>query len=345
MADDSAETLLLNLLRGSGLTGLSGIPKVRTFVKNVRLIRPLIELRKADLIAYAKERRLIWREDKSNQLLDYTRNKVRHSLIPMLEQNFNPNIIDTLTRTAKLISGADEFVSDMVTNSLEYVTDDVRQERFAVKVNLMQTFPEFVQGEIIQKLVNKYFRIANLPMRKIADIIELMNHQTGAVYQINKNYQVLSDRKRLIFTKVEDYIKISERFSIEQGFENAEISLKVTPVRKKDIKFNDNPNEEYLDKSKISRTLKIRNKEEGDCFIPLGMLGRVKVSDFLTNEKVSLIDKSKVLVLESGGEIVWVVGHRVSEKFKVDAQTQEAYKIEFSIKNGHKNEQKTDGLE
>jgi tRNA(Ile)-lysidine synthase len=75
------------------------------------------------------------------------------------------------------------------------------------------------------------------------------------------------------------------------------------------------------------------------------MLGRVKVSDFLTNEKVSLIDKSKVLVLESGGEIVWVVGHRVSEKFKVDAQTQEAYKIEFSIKNGHKNEQKTDGLE
>lgn len=344
-ADDSAETLLLNLLRGSGLTGLAGIPKIRTFVKNVRLIRPLIELRKEDLIAYAKERRLVWKEDQSNQLLDYTRNKVRLSLLPMLEKTFNPNIIETLNRTAKLINGADEFISDMVTNSIEHVIDDVRQERFAVKTNLLETFPEFVQGEIIQQLVNKYFRISSLPMKKIADILELMKHQSGAIYQINKNYNVLMDRKRLIFTRVEDYAKVSESFLVEQGFENAEFSLNVTPVRKKDIKFNENPFEEYIDKSKITKALKIRHWEEGDTFIPLGMYGRMKVSDFLTNEKVALIDKSKIMVLVSGSEIVWIIGHRVSDKFKVDRETREAYKLDFQNKNGYKNEQKSDGLE
>ncbi len=344
-ADDSAETLLLNLLRGSGLTGLAGIPKIRTFVKNVRLIRPLLEMRKTDLINYAKERRLIWKEDKSNQLLDYTRNKVRLSLIPMLEKTYNPNIIDTLNRTAKLINGADEFIADMVNNSIDYVIDDVRQERFAVKTNLLQTFPEFVQGEIIQQLVNKYFRISSLPMKKIAEILELINHQSGAIYQINKNYHVLADRKRLIFTKVEDYTKISESFLVAQGFENAEISLKVTPVQKNGIKFNENPYEEYIDKSKITKSLKIRNWEEGDVFVPLGMCGTMKVSDFLTNQKIALIDKEKVLVLVSGNEIVWIVGHRVSDKFKVDKTTFEAYKFNFTQKNGSTNEQKSDGLE
>ncbi len=344
-ADDSAETLLLNLLRGSGLTGLAGIPKIRTFVKNVRLIRPLLDMRKTDLINYAKERRLIWKEDKSNQLLDYTRNKVRLSLIPMLEKTYNPNIIDTLNRTAKLINGADEFIADMVNNSIDYVIDDVRQERFAVKTNLLQTFPEFVQGEIIQQLVNKYFRISSLPMKKIAEILELMNHQSGAIYQINKNYNVLADRKRLIFTKVEDYTKISESFLVAQGFENAEIYLKVTPVQKNGIKFNDNPYEEYIDKSKITKSLKIRNWEEGDTFVPLGMCGTMKVSDFLTNQKIALIDKEKVLVLVSGNEIVWIVGHRVSDKFKVDKSTFEAYKLNFTQKNGFTNEQKSDGLE
>ncbi len=344
-ADDSAETLLLNLLRGTGLTGLAGIPKIRTFVKNVRLIRPLLELRKEDLIAYAKERRLVWKEDKSNQLLDYTRNKVRLSLIPMLQETFNPNIIETLNRTAKLINGADEFIADMVTNSIDYVIDDVRQERFSIKTNLLETFPEFVQGEIIQQLVNKYFRLSSLPMKKIAEILELMKHQSGAIYQINKNYHVLMDRKRLIFTRVEDYTKVSESFIVEQGFENAEFSLNVTAVRKKDIKFNDNPFEEYIDKSKITKALKIRHWEEGDSFIPLGMYGRMKVSDFLTNQKVALIDKSKVLVLVSGDDIVWIVGHRVSDKFKVDKYTRDAYKIDFLNKNGNKNEQKSDGLE
>ncbi len=344
-ADDSAETLLLNLLRGTGLTGLAGIPKIRTFVKNVRLIRPLIELKKEDLITYAKERRLLWKEDKSNQLLDYTRNKVRLSLIPLLEKTFNPNIVDTLNRTAKLISGADEFISEMVSNSIDFVVDDVRQERFAVKTNLLGTFPEFVQGEIIQKLVSKYFRLSSLPMRKIADIIDLMKHNSGAIYQINKNYNVLMDRKKLIFTRVEDYEKVSESFLVEQGFENAEFSLKIDKVRKKDIKFNDNPYEEYIDKSKITKSLKIRHWEEGDTFIPLGMYGRMKVSDFLTNEKVALIDKSKVMVMVSGDEIVWIIGYRVSDKFKVDNLTREAYKLDFQNKNGYKNEQKSDGLE
>ena len=99
-ADDSAETFIMNLLRGSGLTGLSGISSRRPFIKDVMLIRPLLTMKKADLIKYAKKRKLEWHEDETNSLMQYTRNKVRHELLPGLAKDYNPAIIDVINRSA-----------------------------------------------------------------------------------------------------------------------------------------------------------------------------------------------------------------------------------------------------
>jgi tRNA(Ile)-lysidine synthase len=328
-ADDSAETFLINLIRGSGLTGLSGIPAKRQFVKNISIVRPLLCFHKNELFEYTKKRKLLWRQDESNALMNYTRNKIRLDLLPKLETEYNPSIIDTINRTSRLIYGADEIVKDIVKKNIPNLILEANSDKFSMKISMLQTFSEFLQGEFIQYSWLKYFRLQPLALSTIDRILNLFNSQTGAVCEINSQFFALKDRNSLIFSK-----KI-----IEEGFKQlvtvpGEISIgkqKIVfkEIERKDLKYNSDPNIEYFDGKAFEGFIELRTWAEGDSFQPLGMTGEIKISDFLINEKVSLIDKSKILVLTNKMEIIWVVGKRISENFKVKKTSKIIIKAEI----------------
>ncbi len=329
-ANDSAETFLINLFRGAGLTGLSGIPSKRQLVKNVVMVRPLIGFKKAEIIEYAKERKLKWREDESNALMNYTRNKIRLDLLPKLMSDYNPSIIDTINRTSRLIQAADLIVDDIVKKNIATIVGDITPDRFYLKIPTLQTYDEFIQGELIQASMQKYFRSQPLNLNTIDRIISLLNSHTGSIAELGNNYFVLKDRDSLIFSKKTVDVDINERISKTGEFKIGKFKLILKDIKRSEVKFNNDPKIEYIDGDLLPNFLEIRNWEQGDSFQPLGM-GTQKVSDYLTNIKMPLIDKPKVLVLKIKSEIIWLVGLRLSEIFKVTVDTKRIISAEIKI--------------
>lgn len=328
-ANDSVETFFINLLRGSGLTGLCGIPLRRQFIKDVLLVRPLIDFKKSELIQYAKLRNLRWREDETNSLLNFTRNKIRLDLLPKLENDFNTAIIDVINRTTKLLQGADRIIHQYVKRNLPIIVENVSNESFAFNLNIFQTYDKFIQGELIQTAFLKYFRQPPPSLYKIDRILQLMNSDTGSMFEITKSISVVKDRNLLVFYRRKLFQETNLIISKIGSYEIHNKKIVLSEVSKKDVKFSNNPNIEYFDFELVPSVLYIRNWKNGDTFQPLGMENEVKVSDFLTNQKISFLERPNVLVLCSKNDIIWLIGCRISEKFKITEKTNKFLKIEI----------------
>ena len=316
-ADDNAETVLFNLLRGTGLTGLGGIPPKRILSKKVFIVRPFMEFHKSELIEYAEKRELRWYEDETNALLYYTRNKIRHELIPKIEKDFSPTAINTINRSSKLIRGADEFISSHISEIFNKHFQGKKNEKMSFEITFMKTNPEFIQGELIQQGLQVFFNMNSVSMKTIDRIFDLMNSGTGNIIEIGNEIVALNDRGKLIFSKQQEPLKINKKIENIGEYEFAGKKLILERVDRRSLSFKNDPNVEIFDMEFIPKFLYIRNWEEGDRFSPLGMKGTMKVSDFLTNEKVSLIDKKRVYVLSTKTDIIWVIGMRISEKYKI----------------------------
>ncbi len=330
-ADDSAETFFINLLRGSGLTGLRGIPAIRPMNKGVVIIRPFIDKKKKTLVEYAHRRNLEWREDESNNLLQFTRNKVRNELIPYLEDKYSPAIVELINRTSRLIDGADRFISDYVDKVAQSVITDRRKDRFSVKTALFQTFDDFIQGEIIQLLISTFFKAHTLPMAIIDRIIKLFEANTGAVCEINKLLYAVKDRETVIFARRRQASDELVQISKEGEFDFFGNKFILKEVEKQDVRLGEDPFVEYLDYDLVPAIMYVRPWQEGDSFRPLGMAhGSQKVSDLLTNEKLSVIEKNDILLLTSKTEVIWVCGMRISESFKLRSGSTTRYlRVEY----------------
>jgi tRNA(Ile)-lysidine synthase len=331
--DDSAETFLFNLMRGSGITGLSGIPWSRMMNKNIFLVRPLIKCRKKQLIEYAKVRRLNWHEDESNTMLNFTRNKIRHGLIKYLEEEYNGSIVEILNRTSNLLRGADKFITDFVMQKLKNVVTDKADERFSLRINILQTYNEFIQGEIIQASVKANFRLQPLTLSVIDRIFALYDLPAGSMADINKNYYVVKDRNKLIFSRRKSLLKQTVMIEKTGEYEFNGYKLVLKEIKRNQVKFKKDRNVEYFDYDKVPMLLFIRNWKQGDTFKPLGMQGTMKLSDFFTNEKISIVDKSYTPILASKSDIIWVCGLRISENYKIDDSTKRFLKVELNSIN------------
>ncbi len=328
-SDDSVETFFINLLRGSGLTGLSGIPETRKFVKNVQIIRPLLNFSKNEIKKYAEFRKLEWREDETNILLNYTRNKVRLELIPKLKEEFNPSIEEAILRTAKLIYGADSVIHGLVKKYMTPVISDVTTDKISIKIPILQTHSEFMQGEIIQSLWMKYFRLQPLSLNAVDRILSLCEKQTGTQIEIGAGFIALRDRNLIIITRNSVFKQVKLFGTIPSEFRINGYKISFVKVDKKFVKITENPDVEYFDFDKLGTYVEIRNWEQGDLFHPLGAPGEMKVSDFLTNEKISMLDKPNVIIVRNAFDTVWVIGKRISEKFKIDGNTRSIIKAEI----------------
>lgn len=328
-ADDSAETFLLNLLRGTGLTGLAGIPARRELTRKISIIRPMLTLTKEDLIHYATIRKLHWREDGSNSSLMYKRNKIRLKLLPTLKEQFSPAIIEILNRTARLIHGADKLITEKVEKLIPKLIRSLDKSTVALSIPYFDSVDDFLKGEILQKILIDKFQSQTVSMNTIDRIIALSQSPLGSICDITPTITSTRDRNEIVIQRKEISKEINYTIGKVSDLKTEQFEIKLKEIPRKDVQFTEDPNREFFDADLLPLWLTMRNWKHGDRIQPLGMSGSMTVGDYLTNQKISFIERSKCLVLCAGSEVVWICSLRASDKFKVTATTKRVVSAEF----------------
>lgn len=314
--NDSLETVLFNFAKGCGLRGLHGILPL-----NGNLIRPLLFASKKEIKNFVQKEQIAFREDTSNASDKYSRNHIRHHVVPALEK-INPSLDQTAHQTINRLQEA-EALYDWALNSIKKeILDQKDNELFIDKKKLLKyPAPITVLYEIISP-----FGFNNTQAKQIRAGLE--EHSSGACFYAN-DYRLLVDRDSLIISTnasaIEDEVLIQED-DLFVGTDLEEFYISTT----NDVPnhFPKDQNIAFLDFNKLRFPLKLRRWQEGDSFCPLGMAGnRQKLKDFFINNKLSILEKERVWVLESSGEICWIAGHRIDERFKVSPQTRNCYMI------------------
>ena len=308
--NDSIETFFINIFRGTGIEGLTGIP-----IKRDKFIRPLLFATKNSILEYAKKNDVHYREDKSNESKSYKRNKIRSDLIP-------------------IISGISENYEEIFYKSFKNLK------------NLSDTYKYLIKLEI-QKIMTKEFDLVYLNLSKIKDLKEdnliiyeaikdygfknslkniiraYLQKKSGKLFY-SKHYRLLVDRDKLIINKINkdqyfDTIKIYRKDL------QIDYPIKINFSTSDKMSITDNPFSESFDFDKLRFPLLLRNWHKGDKFIPLGMKNFKKLSDFFIDEKISISEKDTTWLLFSESNLVWVIGKRIDDRFKVTSKTKKTY--------------------
>lgn len=299
--DDQAETIFLNMVKGEGLKGLTGMP-----INKRNVIRPMMFATREDLEHYARNTHLKWREDSSNKEDNYHRNFIRHQIFPRIHK-INPGLNESLLRTSVKAKG-EMLILKHGLDGLKKEYFDVREDgRVLIKKELFSEFPE---PAVCWRLLEEF----GFSLDQSEDIFQSINGQTGKFF-LSKTHRLVVDRDELIVqplvtpsAEVQTLIPGVGIFKLG----NLKIECKIS-----DEPFSSNPNEAWLDYGKLSFPLVWRPWKEGDKFMPLGMSGFKKISDFLIDEKLSIPEKENVTVVESAGEIVWIVGIRIDNRLRI----------------------------
>ena len=309
--NDSLETFLINFNRGTGLDGLTGIPQ-----QNEKVIRALLPFSRNEIEKYALENCIVWREDSSNETDKYQRNNLRHNVIPILEKQ-NKNFLQSFQNTIDYLQKAQSMVED----ASRLVYADVVEEDQTVKINLEKLLSYPNHKAYLQHWLHKFgFTAWN-------DIYNLVTVQSGKQV-LSEDYVLLKDRNYLIlFLKPKDDDFTTILINKEELEVKFPIKLSLCNV---DNISNVNRNTIFADEEKLHFPLQIRKWQEGDVFFPFGMKGSKKLSKFFKDEKLSLLEKASTWLLCSDNQIVWIIGKRQDERFKITETTTKILKINYT---------------
>ena len=315
--NDSIETFFINLLRGTGLRGLTGINR-----QYGKVVRPLLYASRKDILEYAKQNHIPYREDSSNLSKKYLRNKIRLGLLPML-QEINPRFTALMRGNIYRLNDAQRFI-DIAIDRIREVA--LHSENGIDTIDISAIDSGYPRDFIIYELLNSSYGFKG-------DVVEELNKalKRGTTDRrfYSRDYVAYLDRGNIMITPIEeedDCEVLVEREDIRSYCGNAVLYYEHTDI--------DNVNEYRLpsdvaliDEEKLQYPLRLRRWREGDSFIPFGMAGRKKVGDYLTDQKVPIVERKRQFVLLSGEDIVWVVGRRSDERFRVNNKTENILKI------------------
>jgi len=314
--NDSLETTLFNLAKGTGIAGLRGIKTIHRYV-----IRPLLFATKSMIEDYAKEHKIEWREDLSNASDKYSRNYIRQNIVPALVR-INPSIESNFHETMDRISAVEKIYKEHLSKIKE---KHLREDGSTIYLGL-----GFVKEQSDYVHVFELIRSFGFSLRQTKEITSV-DTQTGASFY-SKNYWLVKNRNELVITPDttddisyqihEDTKQLQSAMGLIQ-FE----TLNVPPF------IANNPSIAQLDFDKLKFPLKIRNWEKGEKFSPLGMKGKKKISDFMIDHKIAVNLKKSYKVLISDEKIVWLMGLRMDNNFKITENTRKVYQIEITNNN------------
>jgi len=311
--DDSVETVLINLIRGSGIRGLTGIPE-----RNGDIIRPMLNISRDEIMEYLAEKKIPFVNDSTNMEDDYTRNKIRLNIMPQLEA-INPSVKQTISRTARYLSDVETIYNSQVI----YVKNKIFDGKF---IDIEKLKEQIGAKNILFEILHPYGFTASA----IDDIYESLDGISGKIF-LSGQYRLIKDRKNLILDKIG--IEQEKIYEIPLGTDYLSEPMKLS------FKLLENNDEFALEKSrgilfadfsKIIFPLQIRKWRQGDKFIPFGMKGSKKISDYFTDKKYSIADKENAwLLCSANNEIIWIIGERSDNRFKIGEKTSRILKVEI----------------
>ena len=306
--NDNIETLLINLVRGTGLTGLTGIRPVVN-----KIIRPMLFATREKIKEYSIEHSVIYREDRSNAETKYIRNRIRHLIIPVLK-DINPSVEMTLNETCKRLSSLDRIISGQI-GEIRKRTSVVSGDKTVFNVNkLTELHPD-------KALIFELFSLYGINGSLSGTLEAMLKGKTGKTINTG-THRIIRNRNEIIVTPVRKSagkiyrIECIDDFSDIPGIESAEIK-DAGP----DFEIPYDRRIACIDINKAGFPFIIRSWEKGDYFYPLGLGGRKKLSDYFTDRKFSLPDKEEARILESGGMVVWIIGERIDDRVRVTDST------------------------
>ena len=313
-ADDNLETFLINLSRGTGIEGLTGIPET-----NNAIIRPLLNFSRSEIEDYAKANHIQWREDSSNASTKYLRNKLRHEVIPKLKE-ITPQLLQNFKKTQNHLQDTMHIVEDAVLRiqrKVVSIEDDI------IKINIKK----------LQKLSHTkaylYELLKEFNFTEWDDVYDLLSAQSGKQL-FSGTHRLLKDRDFLLLSEINNDVILNESeesIHIVESIKKFQIPLGILFLEPTKQLNSFNESTIYVDKDLLKFPLTVRQWKKGDYFYPFGMQEKKKLSKFFKDEKLSLIEKEQILLLCSEDDIVWIINRRADNRFKVDEKTNQILKI------------------
>lgn len=342
--NDQAETVIMNLMRGSGIEGLCGIKAKR----EGGIIRPILCLAREEIENYCEKMNLNPRIDKTNLENVYSRNKIRLDIIPYMKDNFNKDIIETINRTSKIIQLDNEYLNKVSMNNygmyVSLTEDRLILNKEAFKLDMA----------IITRIIKKAFidfsnKHNNFEMKHIYDVISLSKNTTNKKIYLPNDIVCeniygdiilkLNKKGKSGNIELEEQIEILKENldDLEINYKYYKVNFEIINKMKNNIEFSKNVLIKYFDYDKIMERIIIRTRKNGDKITPQGMKGSKRIKDIFINLKVPVEERDSTPLVVFDENIAWIVGYRTSELFKIDNTTKKVLKITFR-KEGNTNE-------
>lgn len=326
--NDQAETVLMHLIRGAGLRGLSGMPAIRD-----KYIRPLLTVTRTQIRGYAEAHDIDYRVDETNRDRTYTRNRLRHDLIPKIEREYNRNLVDGLTRTAGLVGEAREVLLDLVGEAWDEISwRSDAHEGVCLEAGELKSRRGFIRKELIRKgIAGAKGDLMDVTATHV-ELVEnaIFNAQDRTQLDLPGITFVGDDDSACFFSNYTPEEKPEPfRFEVSVGGELTveEAGVKLSFDRLSRDKAPDlsqlanDPSREVVSWNQVEPPIIVRTRENGDRFIPLGMDGEKKIKDFLIDSKVPVDKRDRLPLICDDRRIIWVVGYRIDERYKLDSST------------------------
>lgn len=318
--DDNTETVLLNLFRGTGIRGLSGIP-----IKRGNIIRPFLTVSKSEIINYLNKAKMNFVQDSSNEKNEYKRNYLRNEIIPRIRENINEGIDKNILNFSQIVNNSEEFTKNLI-KDLFYNFITIKESEIFISKEILSIDPYLV-GEVIKRVIEEQFS-ADINFKNIFDIKKLLNSQTGTNLELSQSLEAISEREYIL---IRERIYFTDKSVFDLYFNSevnvGEFTIGCSTSEIDAVSITNNNEIEYICSEKLKEPLLLRRWESADKFKPLGLNGTKKISDFLTELKIPNSERKSKLVLLNENQIIWLVGHRIDESVKIEEKTKKVIKL------------------
>jgi len=308
--NDSVETALINLIRGTGISGLHGIKSREGLVR-----RPMIDLYKDQISEFARENNIIYRDDSSNMDDKYVRNNIRNTIIPLMEE-INPSVVQSIGSTINKLANVEALYRELL---VEKKPQLISQDKEGYRINIDKLIRQKYPKQLLYELISSF------GFGDIDAVFNSLKSGSGKEF-FSEDFYMIKDREYLIIAKhiLDDVITIDSNIvNVLKPFSIKFITLFIDNIKEFEI-LSDNK-VQYIDYDKLEFPLIIRPFKHGDRFIPLGMKTTKKISDYFIDNKFSLIQKKTTRLLVSNNNIVCIIGHRLDDRFKLVEKTKKVY--------------------
>ena len=329
---DQAETVLLNLLRGSGLEGLKGIlPK-----RDGNIIRPLIEISRQEIISYLNKAGISYRQDSSNENRMYLRNQIRAELIPYLKEKYNPKIEKNMAQMAEILRTEDEFIRQHVAKALKSSFIQRQPDMILLKIDFINKLPQAIRWRLFKTILEDFSPAKNgfsfIHIKSLCNLSQKCESGKRVVLPLGiearREYEdLILENKKACSTQVKYEYPMNIPGSVYIKERDVTVCAELT--KKESIDFG-SFNKVYLDLDKLKQPLIIRNRRDGDWFVPLGMPGRQKIKNFFIDHKIPCRKRNEIMLIVDSLSVILIENLHLNDRVKITSQTRNVLKLEIT---------------